>query len=58
MIVIFNVLFVLVLNSSRIFIVYVVFDLVVVVFPPRAIKVNVMNLRIKSQASSTIVALS
>ena len=58
MIVIFNVLFVLVLNSSRIFIVYVVFDLVVVVFPPRAIKVNVMNLRIKSQVSSTIVALS
>ena len=55
MIVIFNVLFVLVLNSSRIFI--VVFDLVVV-FPPRAIKVNVMNLRIKSQVNSTIVALS
>ena len=56
MIVIFKVLFVLVLNSSRIFI--VVFDLVVVVFPSRAIKVNVRNLRIKSQVNSTIVALS
>ena len=34
----------------------VVFDLVVV-FPPSAIKVDVMNLRIKSQVNSTIVAL-
>ena len=55
MIEIFNVLFVLVLNSSRIFI--VVFDLVVV-FPSLSIKVNVTTLRIESQVNYTIVALT